>query len=1217
MRVRKLRWTWRLKEASVGAQMAHVAPQPIGWSASVSSTRSLGVVRPPSGNAMPSTATPLVVAPVAYHARSSRRGRRPNRKPRPSPDDRVEAAVKVIVRRDCPGDTRVGLLGTGVRGALGKWDTSKVALMRRWSKDPAIWEWVLAVPIGAQLSFKLVTVDPGGAVAHWSPGEVISVDVPRGCAGVDVDVDWPVSRGPSGLDPGAPGPARPPVAVRQKVVVEKPLHEYRVETGGAWLAYGAKTTTDGDDDDDIGDDIGGDDGGGGDDDDDDRNIDTADVETDSREGTNARETEDRNASPDADDDGGSALLPPRPVSESAGSARVVVDALDAVDLDAEGAAERDTAGHFTRADASADDGDLDFSADESESDAFGSADASSDDDIKGGPSGETREAASRARSEETREARRAAGYVVGSHLDAMSGGKKTELVVNAADARRRGVRVGVVEDGRLVETWYEDGAGPGEGMRVGDVYLGVVAKVIGGMQGVLVDVTGKGPPYSLMQKGVDEPALAWREADAGYEREMELERTEKEAEARAAREPAALAGPRDDARGGDSDALRLGVEDALAPDARLARLERKAAASAIGSRAGGRWADAWAEGVGVSDSFDGDRDAAGSTSAETVAASLETFAEERADTAEAGVGVATTVAAAAEETEELEETVSSATEASVSPSRVPPPFAWAPWRRGGGAARAAEASASRADAPDEDTDASSASVSSAADEVALESDAAESAETRRSPLTAVERRSGRGVVDDWVPGMPVVVQVTRLGSGHKGPRVTARPTLPGRNVVLCPDGEGVYVSRKLAGAARAYVKAVGSEVAPPDCALIMRTEAAGVSKEVLATDITSLAADWNEVKRRAETAVAASGEHRRSPMPRRLLDAATAEQILVRDLFGERVARLVVDSARARDAIVEDLRKTGATEETIAKVELLEPTTSDATDGGASQAGSADASPRRADEVWDALGLRDAILSTEEERVWLNAERLPGAHLVIQRTEALTAVDVNAGRAAFSADGNTESVAFAVNVAAATELAAQLRLRDVGGLVMIDFIDMTKQKHRRSVEAAFLEAAKHDRAQVTFLPISPLGVMEVARERLQGNHAGRFVVADEKGMPINPDRPAGGPRRVRGPRPPPWARGRASSGGFSDASVEPRTPRGARERGIDDRTGVDARASRGFRGFRDSSRRRERGNRGAVANHSGSFYGGARRGRRGGKARGGQKNFPAGSGDGA
>ena len=98
-------------------------------------------------------------------------------------------------------------------------------------------------------------------------------------------------------------------------------------------------------------------------------------------------------------------------------------------------------------------------------------------------------------------------------------------------------------------------------------------------------------------------------------------------------------------------------------------------------------------------------------------------------------------------------------------------------------------------------------------------------------------------------------------------------------------------------------------------------------------------------------------------------------------------------------------------------------------------------------------------------------------------TEALTAVDVNAGRAAFINDSDNESVAVRVNVAAAEEMALQLRLRDIGGLVMIDYIDMNSREHRKEVEAAFLKAAKRDRAQVTFLPISPLGVMEVARER--------------------------------------------------------------------------------------------------------------------------------------
>ena len=826
---------------------------------------------------------------------------------------------------------------------------------------------------------------------------------------------------------------------------------------------------------------------------------------------------------------------------------MVVDALDAVDLDAEGAAERDTAGHFVRADVSADEAFLSADESDDESDPGASDDASD----------EARDDANdRTTSRETLEARRAAGYVVGSHLDNMTGGKRTELVVNAADSARRGIRVGVVEDGRLVETWYEDSAGPGEGMRVGDVYLGVVAKVIGGMQGVLVDVTGKGPPYSLMQKGVDEPALAWREADAGYERELEMERMEK---ADSEKPDAARAENEGDEGRGSArlDGTSPGApsvlpnqspepEGTLTSEARLARLERKAAASAIGSRAGGRWADAWAEGVGVSDSFDGERVAAGSSSAETVAASLETFAEERPD---AAAGVATVAPFA--------------TFDAVGETRAPPPFAWAPWRRGGGAARTAEAAA-RTDEPLREEDAAS-STRAAASSGAPDSSAPHSGvpdHAIRAPLTAAERRDGRGVVEDWVPGMPVVVQVTRLGSGHKGPRVTARPTLPGRNVVLCPDGEGVYVSRKLAGAARAYVKSVGAEVAPPDCALIMRTEAAGVSKEVLATDITSP----------PRTGARYGGA--RKPPPRRPASTAAADAAPAAGRGHHGADPRAGPVRRAR-------RAPGGGLEACARRHRGGPAPDgrhrgDDRQGGAVRArrartGFGGGARRRSEapgddgvlgaarknskerEVWDALGLRDAIVSAESERVWLSARDLPGAHLVIQRTEALTAVDVNAGPSRVQRRGEHGERRVRGERRAAAEMAAQLRLRDVGGLVMVDFIDMAKRKHRRAVEAAFLEAAKHDRAQVTFLPISPLGVMEVARERLQGNHAGRHVVADEKGMPVDPGRPSGGPRRVRGPRPPPWARGRDASGSAgSDATAARRKARDGAAAGAGD-----------------------------------------------------------------
>ena len=264
-------------------------------------------------------------------------------------------------------------------------------------------------------------------MVRWSQGGDIVVAVPRGCTGVEVNVDWPEPRG--GAD------ARDaPLAVQQRVVVEKPIQDYRVETGGAWLAYGKVEKTVDDDDSDHDD-------------------------------------------SDADDDD-----------------RIVVDAVDAVDIAPRGAA-KGTAGAFVRADLSADEDD-----DDDDDDVDVDDDDAGDDDLE-------HDVYRRGRRVSVAQRRR--GGRGWPHLEGMMGGKRTELVFNAADKEEHGVRVGIIEEDRLVELWHEHAAEPGKGMRVGDVYLGVVAKVISGMQGVLVDVTGKGPPYSLMQKGVDEPALAW------------------------------------------------------------------------------------------------------------------------------------------------------------------------------------------------------------------------------------------------------------------------------------------------------------------------------------------------------------------------------------------------------------------------------------------------------------------------------------------------------------------------------------------------------------------------------------------------------------------------------------------------------------------------------------------------------------------------------------
>jgi hypothetical protein len=229
------------------------------------------------------------------------------------------------------------------------------------------------------------------------------------------------------------------------------------------------------------------------------------------------------------------------------------------------------------------------------------------------------------------------------------------------------------------------------------------------------------------------------------------------------------------------------------------------------------------------------------------------------------------------------------------------------------------------------------------------------------------------------------------------------------------------------------------------------------------------------------------------------LNSATSEQVLVRDLFGERISKLYVDTTSAYEAIVDDLTRAGASKEIINRVVLFA--------AGSSTNNNDDNYGGSRNALFQHLGIANAVESLDEEVIWLDQTELPGAHLVIQRTEALTAIDVNAGRSVMKKEGvDNEELARRVNIEAAKTVAKTLRLRDIGGLVMIDLIDMEDEGSRREVEVAFESIAKRDRAQLTFLPISPLGVMEVARERMQTHgDGGMNIIADEKGMPIESD----------------------------------------------------------------------------------------------------------------
>ena len=884
-----------------------------------------------------------VVVDVDVRRRQSRRevtahaarSKGPNRRARGgvAPNLRDDVAVTFIVDRALLDDDDGGERAVWACGnveALGRWDASATrARLEKVDRDR--YACTIRCETAEEVTFKLCAVNADGEVVRWMAGEGVTFAPPRRCAKCEVRCEWPSDD------------ARTQVSVA--MVTEMSVGENKIETGGAWLAYGN------------------------------------------------REEGERSGGYGASGEGGER-------GDGGAAAASSVDA--SVDVDEDEDAEE----HAENAGVEVPD-----------------------------------------------------SYTPGDHVAEMLGGLDTEIVYNAANEDEFGVRVAILEEGELVELWHEHGTEPGKGMRVGDIYMGTVIKVISGMQGVLVDLTGNGPPYALMQKGIEKPALAWRVEERASSGNGDGDDGDDE-------NPQTEYAPRWSKEGGwgglwAEEAKRtepVGALESAGADER-SYTRRLATKSASGGSTGGVWRGS------------GGRSQRSSRLRRRVDAARWVRWTPELDV-EDELGVVAPDASTDDESNE-----------------------------------------STDDDDDDDDDVDEDENTNGGDEEE-DADDAEDEQSEKERVTTAKmtrRRLREECFSMWQPGQPVVVQVTRLGSGHKGPRVTARPTLPGRNVVLCPDGDGVYVSRKLMGPARKYVKDVGQTVCPEGSALIMRTEAAGVTKETLQLDIGCLAKDWNDIVEKSEELLRASEESARAPSPRRLLQAASREQVLVRDLFGERVTKLTVDTKDSYAVIVDDLLRTGASQEIIDRVVLHE-----------------DDEP-----VFKALGVESVMESMiGVERIFLGPE-LSGAHIVVQHTEALTAIDVNAGRAAMVIGEDGEDIALRVNVAAARMVARTLRLRDIGGLVMVDLIDMHTDEARKMVESAFLEVAERDRAQVVFIPISALGVMEVARERLQTHALGKAaVIADEKGMPIPPPPEdvasrkfptvAKKVRSVRGSRPPPW-----------------------------------------------------------------------------------------------
>ncbi len=296
------------------------------------------------------------------------------------------------------------------------------------------------------------------------------------------------------------------------------------------------------------------------------------------------------------------------------------------------------------------------------------------------------------------------------------------------------------------------------------------------------------------------------------------------------------------------------------------------------------------------------------------------------------------------------------------------------------------------------------------------------------------------------PGQEVVVQVHRPPLGGKGARLTTHVTLAGHYLVYTPTLPNLGVSRRLTDEAeRERLKALLVEIKPEKGGLIARTASQSQDLETLTRERDSLVALWHRTLQKGEVSSAPALLHQELEFPLRLL----------RDLFGPQVNLVAVD----------DPVTCQAAQDYLANLHPWLKARVECHNG--------------AEPIFSHYGLDVEWRRLLAPQVWLKS----GGYLVIDTTEALTAIDVNTGR--FTGKNHLEETVLKTNLEAAREAARQIRLRNLGGLIIIDFIDMEKAAHRESVYATLLEELKKDRARTTVLPVSPLGLVEMTRQRLR------------------------------------------------------------------------------------------------------------------------------------
>ena len=322
----------------------------------------------------------------------------------------------------------------------------------------------------------------------------------------------------------------------------------------------------------------------------------------------------------------------------------------------------------------------------------------------------------------------------------------------------------------------------------------------------------------------------------------------------------------------------------------------------------------------------------------------------------------------------------------------------------------------------------------------------ESSNGKKTKKNSRRRKNSGNVSVELKTGQEIFVQVIKEAFAGKGPRVTTEIALPGRLLVFVPNAKYIGISKKIWDKyERRRLKKIVSSLKQKDMGVIIRTVAEGKSEELLKNDFSSLIDKWKKLQSKSKRTKEASLIYE---------DLETASSV-IRDLFTPDIGKIVIDSKklyRKLQSYLEDISPNMANRLEHYKLKQ---------------------------SLFESKGIENELDKLLQPKVWLKS----GAYLIIEKTEAMVVVDVNSGR--FVGKKNHEENSLKINLEACKEVARQLRLRDLSGLVVIDFIDMREESNQKKIYYELRKELKKDRAKVAVSPLSDFGLLEMTRQRIR------------------------------------------------------------------------------------------------------------------------------------